>query len=145
MKWYLHRAFRSNHKHQPCTRHTVSKSQGYNSECHKQSSWLHGTYLSLPGNISVMNCISITITCAACYLHGVGNLGSPPTMWHQWKSQVDVFPVFLLMPLLEISWLGDVFLRDRIVVTTEKEFCLLYLMAKFGTFFPLHILFSSHL
>ena len=52
------------------------------------------TCLSLPGNISGVNCIFLAITRVARYLHGAGDQDSPPARGRQWQSQEDVLPCF---------------------------------------------------
>lgn len=108
-----------NHVHADCLSHSVE-------QYHKHSSFsMELICLSLPGDISGVNCLSATITYVACYLCGIGNWGSPPAEDIRGIARMMFCPASLLMPCPEISLLRVVFLRNTTVAKTEKESYLL--------------------
>lgn len=76
--------------------------------------------LSLPGDISGVNCLSATITYVACYLCGTGDWDSPPIEDIRSIARTMFCPASLLMPCPDISLLRVVFVAE-----TEKESYLL--------------------
>ena len=81
--------------------------------------------LSLPGDISGVNCLPATITYVACYLCGTGDWDSLPAEDIRGIARTTYCPASLLMHCPEISLLRVVFLRDTTVAERQKESYLL--------------------
>lgn len=58
----------------------------------------------LPRDFSAVNCISLTITCAACYLHGVDNWKSSPIMLEAEPSRCAAIFTYSCLFLRYLSW-----------------------------------------